>query len=643
MRAIHLLLAVVVLCVGTLACHAAINRYSLWLTAHPQAIVADSHSSATISAEVRDSNGKAVPDGTVVEFTTSLGIIERRARTTAGVARVRLESGTTTGTAVVSAVAADGSAVAEMRVDFLEPGSQMFDESFISISSDKHLGYDPGLQVVDSAGGVRIYHRGLTIDAEAAQVDVRKNLLRATARMGGEHITIKRGEKEILASALYYDFNSMRGVILAPAEEGAVRMAFRGRDLFAESDPDLEKPVQFGFEPIAESKVFIRAKSILIRPGEVVKIKRANYYLDGDKILSVPLQVVPLRGGASTGTPQLFTYGTEGLRLDLPIYYSLTPSGTGAVRLKHSEPTGWGTYSDRAGWQVDVDHEYTLAGSTQGRFTLNRVTARDWGIRWNQRMELAGDSQLYSYLDFPSHRDLYGTIDYSRPLGEYTWSVNLRGNKLKDRDGGYFAGTYLQSRSKPLIGSAVSYAFSTRFSYDNRLTDGSLGTGVGLQLYGKPLQFGPSTSVNTSLMLARDWGGSNAGTTAYANAGLYRMLGNIGQFGLNYSYSWTDSAYGYSAQRVSTNLLLRPSPRWGLSLYSIYGLNDGTVSAFGDINYEILPTWRLGLLGTYQKFQYANYTDAEVSLAKLIGRQQVMLTWSKSRQKFRLEFSPMAF
>ncbi|GAF73454.1 unnamed protein product, partial [marine sediment metagenome] len=153
-------------------------NYSLWLRANPQAIVADGRSETTVSAEVRDSSGRAAPDGTVVDFTTSLGTVQRTERTTAGVARVRLHSDTTVGTALVSAVVATGNVVAQLKVDFLEPGTEMFDESFMSVSSKNYLGYDVGSRTVDAAGGVKIYHRGLYITAEEAQIDLSRNTIR---------------------------------------------------------------------------------------------------------------------------------------------------------------------------------------------------------------------------------------------------------------------------------------------------------------------------------------------------------------------------------------------------------------------------------------------------------------------------------
>ncbi len=457
MRLFCLLLLTAVLVFATSSVDSALDNFSLWLTAHPQAIVADSHSFTTVSAELRDSSGRALPDGTGVDFTTSLGIIEQRALTIAGVARVQLQSGATVGTAMVSAVCASGNAVAQLKVDFLASGTEMFTESFITVSSKTYLGYDVGGRKVEAAGGVSIYSRGLTIDADEAEIDVTRNVLRAKCKNGGENIVIKkRGEKQIEASVLFYDFCSMSGVILTPVDQGAKRRLVRGRDLFTESDAKPDKLATFDFKPATDPAMFIKAKSILIQPGEEVKIKHASFYVQGSKVPSVPLYVIKLKGqGAGAG--QMLNYGSDGLQLDMPFYYSLTPTTTGSIRLKHSEPTGWGYTSGPTGWEVDLNHEYNTGGASDGVFSVDHVTsATDWGMSRNQRKELGNQGMLSTYLDFPEHQDLYSTMNYSQPLGKYTLSWDFQGSKVPGVVTDLTSGVYLQSQARPLLGKDVS-------------------------------------------------------------------------------------------------------------------------------------------------------------------------------------------
>ena len=76
---------------------------SLALRATPEIVRADGHSTTTVTAEVRDSGGGIVPDGTPVHFTTSAGQIDAVAPTVAGRARATFTSDAIAGVAQVSA------------------------------------------------------------------------------------------------------------------------------------------------------------------------------------------------------------------------------------------------------------------------------------------------------------------------------------------------------------------------------------------------------------------------------------------------------------------------------------------------------------------------------------------------------------
>ncbi len=77
---------------------------SIYLYAAPMEIPADGSSSSTLTATVTDSFGMAVPNGTRVDFSTSLGSIDPPySTTTDGVAMTTLTSSTSPGTAIVVA------------------------------------------------------------------------------------------------------------------------------------------------------------------------------------------------------------------------------------------------------------------------------------------------------------------------------------------------------------------------------------------------------------------------------------------------------------------------------------------------------------------------------------------------------------
>jgi len=544
---------------------------------------------------------------------------------------------------MVSAVAETGNAVAQLRVDFLEPGTEMFNDSFITISSKNHLGYDVNERIVDSAGGVSISSRGLSITAEEAQIDLKTNILKAKCRMGGDNIVLRRGDKRIEASAIYYDFNAMYGILLTPASEGAKRMTFRGRDLFAEpATEDADQTRSLDYEPVTEASMFIKASSIVIRPGEEVKFKRAVFYMDGSRMVKVPLYVVSLNGGGM-GSSQMLSYGTDGLRMDVPFYYSLTPNSTGALRLRHSNSGTWGYVSDHPGWQLDLQQDYNYGGTTEGSFVLDRVTSlNDWGARWTNRTEFQNSSQLYSYLDFPSHRSLYGSTSYSRSFTNWSMSLNTRASRADGRDGTFATDAYLQTKAKPALGGAFNYSFTTKVSMDTVNKD-RFGTGVGLQLYGKPAKLGLLGDLSTSLVAGQNWG-MFAGPSLSANAGLNRMLGQYGSLGLNYAYTFYNQSSLYSAHQLSMNLMLSPNEKWSAYANATMGLTDNSLNAFGSLSYQLTPTFRLNAIGTYWKYgANTSYTDMQFALSKAIGRQEFSLIWSTTERRPRFEFSPLKF
>ena len=102
----------VLLALAQLTCHQAILTAPLGstilLTANPTDIAAHGGISV-ISALVMEETGTPVPDGTVVQFFTTLGRIQEQGRTNDGVARVNLVSDARSGTAEVSAFSGEAS------------------------------------------------------------------------------------------------------------------------------------------------------------------------------------------------------------------------------------------------------------------------------------------------------------------------------------------------------------------------------------------------------------------------------------------------------------------------------------------------------------------------------------------------------
>lgn len=630
---------------------APMNRYTMWLKAYPRAIVADGRSDTTISAEVRDSNGRIVPDGMQVDFSTTQGIIERTARTSSGVARVRLQSSMNVCTAVVSAVIVGTSAVAQIRIDFLAIGTEMFDESFISISSENYLVYDMNKKLVEAADGVKIRSRGIEMTAQSCQMEARRTIIRARAKLGGENIIISRGDKRLEASLVYYDFMSMSGYIITPVEDGAKRLKFRARDFFTEDDIPDEKTSKKNIDRFAylendPESIFIKAKTIIIKPEEEIKFKKAEFYIDGSRLVKLPLHVESLRG-RSKGVNQVLSYGDGGLNLDLPMYYSITNSSTGALHLKRGNANGWGMGSGKSPWQLDMKHEYNIGSTTEGTVTLENFTrGNDWGISWSQRKELSHRARLYTYFDYPSHNSLYVNADYTKSLKNHNFNLNLKGNRLTTDDSYYYASSYLQSLSKPIFNGLVNYIYTGKINYNTGITgdNSRFGTGVGLQLYGKQLRVKESGNISTSFSATRNFG-SMDDTFLWGNISYYQSLGMVGQASFNYNYSHNSgkSMMTYERHALSTDFSIMPTQKLEFYCNATYGLNDGDLSAFGEFSYRFAPTWRFRVFGNTIRYDGWSNNVIEVGIAKYFMGYELMLVWSSDMDKIRVEFAAAGF
>jgi len=105
--------ALVTVALGQLSCHQVILTAppgsEMQLSANPEFIVAHTGVSV-ISAIVIEQVGTPVPDGTVVQFFTTLGQIDEQGKTNDGVARVNLVADSRSGTAKVTAYSGAASA-----------------------------------------------------------------------------------------------------------------------------------------------------------------------------------------------------------------------------------------------------------------------------------------------------------------------------------------------------------------------------------------------------------------------------------------------------------------------------------------------------------------------------------------------------
>jgi hypothetical protein len=243
---------------------------SIELSANPSTLPADGKSISIISVQVRDKEGKLVTDDTEIRFSTSLGVIEETALTSSGVARVKLVSSDVPGTAVITATWISGQAVAQLNVTFGDAPAAPQGPNYIDVDADGYLAYSIDYKVIEALGNVRIRYRALDIEADAAQVDLKKNWI--IARGGGRDnpVKIRTSAGVIDGDVFACDLDGIRGFIISAGRAEVCQV-------------DLSKPVPevgsggvdytpdiFDFTDLSDSSVLVKASAATVFPNEKI-------------------------------------------------------------------------------------------------------------------------------------------------------------------------------------------------------------------------------------------------------------------------------------------------------------------------------------------------------------------------------------
>src|SRR5437763_16726090 len=303
---------------------------SVRLTIQPAAIVADGHSTATISVEVRSLRRQLVSDGTPVHFTTTGGTITPVTYTAAGVARAVLTAGTAPASVIVTAFAGTEQAFGKLQMV-----SEMVDANVdgrVLRVNGRYVAFSEEMHFLDCVQDVRIRYRGLTIEANAAQIDLNQNALRAFGKIG-----LTSGDKVLEGERLYLNLTTFDGLLLSSEK----KTWFNGFGLNALAEPPKGEDPQFEFTELTGSTLSWIGKEAVYIPGVKVQLRGAHAYVGGIKALRLPYHEARLDGSLMGDSGQYLGVGSDGLVIDLPLYVDMTPNATTAVRFRDGERTGF--------------------------------------------------------------------------------------------------------------------------------------------------------------------------------------------------------------------------------------------------------------------------------------------------------------
>lgn len=663
------------------------GRASLSLTSSPEIILADGKSTTTVTATVRDGDGNVVPDGTVVRFSASLGLLDKdTAPTTAGVARATLTSAATVGTAQLTATAfltGAGSSAGAAHVEFTSDREEAYsngDEHWIHMDCPEYLIYSADSKTLEAQGrkgSAHLQYKGLSVNGDALQVSLNASVLL------GHNVVLQRGHHTLRAAEIRYDLNSNTGsaVVLGTGRHAALSMDVSGLGL--ETTPQqadsADAAVQtniYRFDDLSDSKVIVSARAISVNPGDRLQFRRASIYSGGKKILSVPYHQMSLNSEQLFGQ-QLVGFGSQGLFVNVPIYYNVSPHSTGTLFLRNSasayaETSGlssggsyFSQHGSRPGLALDLQHDYSFGRGGSGSLGITGITRPDWGVQWNHTQRLDDKTNSFLYVDYPSHRSLYASSSLSREFKGFALNLTANGNRDPGFKGYAYANSTmaasLQTTPRSLAGTPINMTFGVSAQRGQVMQttpdQGKVVTPISTQsldmhFYTAPLHPDRHTTISNGLSLGQSFSsGGRHSMTLLGTLGAARTTFGHGNLNLNYTYRYdplqsqlsttrltannlVGSFYrGPTQQRLTLNYTVSPRPRMNLSLISGYGLPLHDNNLFANFDYRISDNWGISLASSWDHYASANYQETQVSLTRRLLGRDVVFTYSTKTRK----------
>lgn len=657
---------------------AAAQNGTVALDAFPTMTVADGRSTVTISAQVRDSSGNLVPDGTQVVFDSKLGVFrERVVATRNGFARAILVAGSVPGSERVRVSALRFSAAGELDVEFVANRSMLTSaRDFIEVVGSETLWYSVQDRVLEATGanrGGRVKFRGIEIEADDLQVQVQTSEVRA------KRAVLRMGRTEQHFEQLYFQLSRRAGFGLGEIEEVVLPEAAvstgpdpddggLGSLLGAEWPGGDSVPVTrrfFGlisidgrgvrraeqgvdtrllrFQQISESVSMIRAEKAVAYPRREVQFHRADVQMAQQSLMRVPLFRVNVNDSSPLITEQWVNVSNNNFALNYPYYLSLKPGETSLLRLRYGLGYGTGTGASE-GTFLDYELGWNRGANFEGALNVTGIGRNDWGLALRQTWSHQDSTVLSAQLDFPAHRAMYGSMNLSRQFPGFSTNVNANyGRSLRGLAFQSEGATFVVEKDPVKMGVLPARLYFGVTASQSRVSAGGFSraqesAGAQARLVSEPLQLAPNHRLSLSYTLAQ-LSGQNVrnGISQIGTANLSSQI--FPGFGLNTTYEFLDD--GFSSEflgrhKLSFEGLLRTGDLSFSGFWS-RSLDIDRQNASARMRYRMGPLWRFSYSYFFDQFGPDSFMDQSVILSYKLGYREVGLSYSRRTRRLGLE------
>ena len=621
-------------------------------------ILADGKQSTDISAIVRDSSGRQIAGNVLVQFSTTAGILSQLQVYTdfSGTARVRLTSSALPGVARVSAFTAGGTPDT-IDVEFTDdPQATFAGNNYMLFTAKTYLAYAATERVIEGEGlngGAHLSFRNFEVTADRLQFRCDDGILRAIG-----NIDVKRGAHKLRASRLYYSLISNEGYAVTREEGSTPKTVHLSGEAMRQEDSKLPMAYSYMAMPALNVKLIISAVSITYFPNDKLQFKKPRFFQDQAQIMAMAYYEIPLHSD-QLFTDQFFSVGSSGFGLELPYYYSLTPTGSGVATLRHQQSVGRGYISYNPGWAIDVvqsynsnnDHKY------EGAYGFTGLTRKDWDFRWNHNMELDSHTQTSFDFETPSHNSIFGSTNISQQFNILRWGANISGGQtfLSDHTQSTRADVYLETQPRTLLGlKSMLYTVGTTFlsahsqSANTALvpTGSETRQGINFHAFSRPIPVDKHTQFTSSFSVGNTWAGhEGSGVTSQATLALDHTFNKAGTLNFSYDLMIQPGSF-YDTQgkhRISSSYNFSQNKNFSVSVFGSAYVDTTDRSLMADMTYKLDKNWRLMGAATLQKYNALTYTDFELMIGRRLGAREMQLAYSTYLKRISVDYTATRF
>ncbi len=621
-----------------------LGNYQISAVPNPRSVAADGKTAARIRIEVRDTNGQPAPDGTKVVVSTDIGYVGESefdrtkaltVETASGFAMVFAASDTP-GLATIK-ISVGASRSNNVYLEFRPEGQAAGPELRVVQVDGAWVGYSVDLNIIEARDHASVEYGGMTVsEADIVQLDVSTMDLRA------QPVTITRDEQKLAGEGLFFQFYSKRGALQQLTDAGLQQVSFDLYNLEARSlDWDLPSNA-FSLLPVV-GETWLVADRITVFAGEKIVLHNADIYVGSDKVMSLPpYWVLAMPGYTGASHSQILGVSSDGgLAVDLPFFYCVSDTRTGAVELRRGAPSG--SVIAREGWGLGLREEYRTQ-SAEGELVLAGLPYSDWGMEWRDTRDVFGGILGDFSVGWPDHRSFFADANLFGYNSSYR--SNVRAYYHRPNYGGTACGLFADWLTSPRrlpTGNNNTYRLGLSLgTYYASESDSELV--FDNELYSK-MDFGawrlaPQTwlAFDVDDIYSWDTTGYDA-NSSQARLTLERGFGqNVTMFVDYFAEYGSGDAYRQGWHEGLGLDAWASLDRWDAYLRSNWDLTDDSTLASLDLSYYLSNRWRLVLFGTHYDFGDTTYDDVELGVGwKVLQGREIGLRWSREEGRLSVE------